>query len=89
MTRRVDDVPRTRGHYLLDWQLRRDAAKLATRQEPIGGVMDAQTYAMTPAGRRHLRGVPVIGCGGIDERRDPLLEILDRERQAEQQFGAS
>ncbi len=78
MTRRVDDVPRHRGLHLLDWQLRRDAAK-RTRQEPT--TMDAQTYAMTPAGRRHLRGVPVIGCGGIDLRRDPLLEVLDRESQ--------
>jgi hypothetical protein len=85
VTRRVDDVPRTRGHYLLDWQLRRDAAKLV-RQEPT---MDAATYAMTPAGRRHLRGIPTIGCGGLDVRRDPLLEILDRERHAEREFGAS
>ena len=78
MTRRVDDVPRHRGLHLLDWQLRRDRAR-AVRQEPT---MDATTYAMTPAGRRQLRGIPCVGTGGLDERRNPLLEVLDRERDA-------
>jgi len=79
MTRRVDDVPRHRGLHLLDWQLRRDRARVE-RQEPV---VDAKTYAMTPAGRRALRGVPCVGTGGLDERRDPVLELIDRERDAD------
>lgn len=37
----------------------------------------------SPAGRRALRGIPCVGTGGLDERRNPLDEILDRERDAE------
>lgn len=39
--------------------------------------------ASTPAGRRQLRGIPCVGTGGLDERRDPLLELLDRELDRE------
>lgn len=35
-----------------------------------------------PVGRRRLRGIPCVGTGGLDERRDPLLEVIDRERDA-------
>lgn len=44
---------------------------------------DARSYAQTAAGRRALRGIPCVGTGGLDERRDPLLELLDRERDDE------
>lgn len=44
---------------------------------------DARSYAQTAAGRRQLRGIPCVGTGGLDERRDPLLELLDQERDAE------
>lgn len=40
----------------------------------------AKGYAQTAAGRRHLRGFPVAGTGGLDIRRDPLHELLARER---------
>lgn len=40
---------------------------------------DLHIVAHSPAGRRHLRGIPCVGTGGLDERRDPLLELLDRE----------
>lgn len=53
--------------------------RLRAETEPV----DAKVYAQTAAGRRLLRGVPVVGTGGLDERRDPLLEVLDRERDAE------
>ena len=52
-------------------------------QERLGAESDAKVYAQTAAGRRLLRGAPVVGTGGLDERRDPLLEVLDRERDAE------
>ena len=36
-----------------------------------------------PVGRRRLRGIPCVGTGGLDERRDPVLELIDRERDAD------
>ena len=45
--------------------------------------LDARVFAQSPAGRRQLRGIPCVGSGGLDERRDPLLEVLDRERRNE------
>lgn len=54
-------------------------AAATTTDTPI----DARTYAQTAAGRRALRGIPCVGTGGLDERRDPLLELLDRERDNE------
>lgn len=33
--------------------------------------------------RRERRGIPYVGTGGIDVRRDPLLEVIDREHQRE------
>lgn len=32
--------------------------------------------------RKERRGIPYVGTGGIDTRRDPLLEVLEREAQA-------
>jgi hypothetical protein len=34
-----------------------------------------------PSGRRARRGIPLAGNGGLDERRDPLLEVLARDDQ--------
>lgn len=53
-------------------------ARLAREDAPV----DASSVASSPAGRRQLRGIPCVGTGGLDERRDPLLELLDRERDA-------
>lgn len=50
----------------------------AARDAPARAVLPS-----SPAGRRQLRGIPCVGSGGLDVRRDPLLEVLDRERDAE------
>lgn len=42
-----------------------------------------QIMPTSPAGRRQLRGIPCVGTGGLDERRDPVLELIDRERDAD------
>lgn len=57
----------------------RTAKRLATADAPA----DARVYAQSPGGRRQLRGIPCVGTGGLDERRDPLLELLDRETDRE------
>jgi hypothetical protein len=55
---------------------------LIRRSRPKRETQDAKAkgYAQTAAGRRHLRGFPVAGTGGLDIRRDPLHELLARER---------
>lgn len=63
----------------------RNARALAATDHPAD--MRA-AYAMTPAGRRQLRGIPCVGTGGLDERRNPLLEVLDREAERERSFLA-
>lgn len=49
----------------------------------------ARIVPSSPAGRRQLRGIPCVGTGGLDERRNPLLEVLDRERDAEARAALS
>lgn len=36
-----------------------------------------------PITRLKKRGIPLVGTGGLDDRRDPLAEIIHRETQAE------
>jgi hypothetical protein len=40
----------------------------------------AAAWSRTPSGKREQRGVPIAGRGGLDIRRDPLVELLARER---------
>ena len=74
------DMPRTLGarHLAERIGFERTARRLAAADAPA----DLRTIASTPAGRRQLRGIPCVGTGGLDERRNPLLEVLDRERDA-------
>lgn len=36
-----------------------------------------------PRTRMQKRGIPLVGTGGLDDRRNPLDEIIHRENQAE------
>lgn len=54
------------------------AAKRKRTREKQGD--KAAGYAQTPAGRKHLRGFPIAGMGGLDIRRDPVRELMARER---------
>lgn len=70
LSRHLDELDAFRVH--AEQQARADTAE------------DAVLIASSPVGRRRLRGIPVTRSGGAaDERRDPLLELLDRERDAE------
>lgn len=73
------DVPRTLAekHQALNQQLEEHAKRLL-----VDHVRQQAPDPTSPAGRRKLRGIPVVGMGGLDERRDPLLELMDREHAA-------
>lgn len=45
----------------------------------------AQVSASTPAGKHHLRGIPVVGggVGGTQPGTDPLQALLDKEERGE------
>lgn len=61
-------------HRELDQRL----ARLAARHHPEP-TRETRIDPASPAGRRLLRGVPVVGMGGLDSRRDPLLVVMDAE----------
>jgi hypothetical protein len=68
------DVPRTLHEKHA--QLEHDLAERAKRIL-VDHITQTAPDPSTPAGRRRLRGIPVVGMGGLDARRDPLLVILD------------
>jgi hypothetical protein len=68
------DVPRTLAEKHA--QLEHDLAERAKRIL-VDHITQQAPDPSTPAGRRRLRGIPVVGMGGLGSRRDPLLVILD------------
>lgn len=77
MTAKRVDVPRTlrARHQAEEAENARQLARILARSEP------EQRHAVTldPAGKRALRGIPVIGHGGLDDRQNPLYVLLARE----------
>lgn len=55
----------------------------ANRTRPDEDVtMVAEVSAGTPAGKRHLRGIPVVGiAGGTIDGTDPLQALLDKAEE--------
>ncbi|MBA3841018.1 MAG: hypothetical protein H0X39_00080 [Actinobacteria bacterium] len=56
-------------------------------KEPDDLELAAQVSASTPAGKHHLRGIPVVGgVGGTQPGTDPLQALLDKEERGELRF---
>lgn len=51
------------------------------RQQELEANADT-TRSSGPAGRRALRGFPVVGMGGLGMRQDPLRYLIDVERDS-------
>lgn len=88
MAGHVDAVPRLLAKFSAPRPLPRIELDLDPEADAATRLMSAAEQIARlrndPTASRERRGLPFAnGCAGIDTRRDPLHEVLDRERRRE------